>query len=417
MSSSLKNMSPASTMRLLEFTPSVTRVALLDASDEAREATAVHLALDLVRQVRASLSEPRAPLGRFDDEWVIRLVRYLGIRDVVPHQLMEADGRPLRQLLADAVRSTACDADGAVVVPCQHMRDVAAWVGSLLSEPLEPEGCCTVVRTCDDAPAVRFMFFVGVRRALPFAHLAPRGELKWTPLHRAVANGHVLCLRYLLSQDDNPSRLRQFLDLVDTNGNTAVHLAALLGHAHCIEVLHKAGADVNRLNRDRHAPAHCAAKRGNVDCIEALHAAAADLTFCDWRGESPLYVAVSEGHARCVAAFRRAKVDLRRLQGPHAVSLVFVAAFKGHADCITELTPDVDVDLPDENGWTPAFAAAARGHAACLTALHRAGADLNRVNSGGRTPAYVAAQRGHFACLQALRDAGVDVTNSARVDR
>ena len=79
----------------------------------------------------------------------------------------------------------------------------------------------------------------------------------------------------------------------------------------------------------------------------------------------------------------------------------------------------VDVNCPDEGGWTPLFWAAQRGYLECVRELLRAGANPNGAEAPEaerRYPLLIALQYGATDCVRALLDAGAGPDlNSPRV--
>jgi ankyrin repeat protein len=72
------------------------------------------------------------------------------------------------------------------------------------------------------------------------------------------------------------------------------------------------------------------------------------------------------------------------------------------------------VNLPNEDGETPAYIAAQKGHAVALKHLVKAGCDVNQAAKNGKTPADVAAQKGLTAALAA---ATLEKSNSKRSEK
>ena len=67
-------------------------------------------------------------------------------------------------------------------------------------------------------------------------------------------------------------------------GNTPLHLAAINGHALCIDRLAERRADVNATNVLHATPLHLAAINGHRSCIERLLARGADRSIRNVRG-------------------------------------------------------------------------------------------------------------------------------------
>ena len=88
-----------------------------------------------------------------------------------------------------------------------------------------------------------------------------------------------------------------------------------------------------------------------------------------------------------------------------------------------------------QNGWTPTFVAAFKGHVECIEALVRHGADVNKATAvsaawllivvgrsrgaaqKGWTPTYGAALGSHLTCIDALVRHGADVNKATNVSR
>ncbi len=101
-------------------------------------------------------------------------------------------------------------------------------------------------------------------------------------------------LRYMLAREYDARML-------DTNGNTLLHRAALLESARSIEILVKAGANVNQPNVPQEAcnaqsswvdhqartPLFAAIDMGAVPCVEQLLALGADVHYADKQGMTP----------------------------------------------------------------------------------------------------------------------------------
>lgn len=66
--------------------------------------------------------------------------------------------------------------------------------------------------------------------------------------------------------EKNASAINDF----DTEGNAALHLAALKGHHDVIEYLLKCGAVVNDKNAEAMTPLDCAATSGHTEAVKIL---------------------------------------------------------------------------------------------------------------------------------------------------
>ena len=99
----------------------------------------------------------------------------------------------------------------------------------------------------------------------------------------------------------------------DSDGRTALHRAALLGHTACLGALLAAGASVHARTRHGYTPLHYAAVRGRAACARALIAAGADVNRLDSFGYTPFARAVYNEHRGVLKAMLRAGADVRRV--------------------------------------------------------------------------------------------------------
>jgi ankyrin repeat protein len=110
-----------------------------------------------------------------------------------------------------------------------------------------------------------------------------------TPLHKAAATGKAEVGRLLVDAGAEP--------LADTDGNTPLHVATWsIPCPPILEVLHRAGVDVNTQNADGATALHMAAGLGRSDDAEWLlkHGARTDLKE-KW-GRTPLDLARHAHH-------------------------------------------------------------------------------------------------------------------------
>ena len=80
------------------------------------------------------------------------------------------------------------------------------------------------------------------------------------------------------------------------NGYTALHVAAVEGHANVAEFLLANGADANAANNNDYTPLHFAVLEGHQDVVEVLLANGAHVNPRNWNGKTPLRLALDKGH-------------------------------------------------------------------------------------------------------------------------
>ncbi|KAM0906520.1 hypothetical protein ACQ4PT_016730 [Festuca glaucescens] len=112
-----------------------------------------------------------------------------------------------------------------------------------------------------------------------------------TPLHFAAQCGNVEMMKVLLKYKANPNRVVQ-------SSYAPLTLALFASSLKCVELLIKAGADVNAARPV--TPLIMAARDGLSGCIECLLEACADPNIPDEIGRMPVEIAAIHGRKECV---------------------------------------------------------------------------------------------------------------------
>lgn len=200
-------------------------------------------------------------------------------------------------------------------------------------------------------------------------------------LHCAVKSNALECLKIFIDEGADVNQLR-------SNGTNALHLAADLGHAQCLEILLNApNADPNIkiCVREKESTAlHLAADEGNVECVTLLLSKGADAKVKNHRGFTPLHLAARTSSLECVELLLR----------------------DGNAEANTE----------DFDHRTPLHAAIGKADSAfdIIELLISWGANVNAKDVYGFTPLHLAALDGLAHCVELLIYHGADVTTKSR---
>ncbi|KAI5741630.1 hypothetical protein M8J76_015533 [Diaphorina citri] len=113
-------------------------------------------------------------------------------------------------------------------------------------------------------------------------------------LHCAASRGHRECLETLITLCGAD------VDVIDTNGCSALFYAVTLGHADATTLLLQYGATPNRQDRKGRTPAHCGAAKGQFETLRILHENGANVWARNVKGDFPLHDAVQSGRRELV---------------------------------------------------------------------------------------------------------------------
>ncbi|KAL4203682.1 hypothetical protein AMTRI_Chr01g105130 [Amborella trichopoda] len=92
------------------------------------------------------------------------------------------------------------------------------------------------------------------------------------------------------------------LDLKDSQGRTALHMAAANGHLEVVDYLIRNGADPNASNMENNTPLHYACLNGHTQVVTKLTLAGANVAALNSHEKSPVDEALSRGKMEVVAA-------------------------------------------------------------------------------------------------------------------
>ncbi|XP_047439714.1 serine/threonine-protein phosphatase 6 regulatory ankyrin repeat subunit C-like [Mugil cephalus] len=233
---------------------------------------------------------------------------------------------------------------------------------------------------------------------------------KWTPLHAAAAEGQVDCLLLLV----NGEQSADIIDSPDTQGQTALMLAALGRHTDCVHVLLEKKAKADAADKQGFTALHRAAMLGSEDCVSALLEHGASALCRDSQGRTPLHLAASCGHTELLHTLLMAAKRLDPLDSMldyRGYTPTHWAAYHGHEGCLHILLENKLFSNQEGNLFTPLHCALVNGHDVAAGLLVKAvGSQIGSVSDAkGRTPLHAAAYSGSVAGLQLVLAQGAEV--------
>ena len=291
-------------------------------------------------------------------------------------------------------------------------------------------------------------------------------DTKNTALTHAARDGHENCLKLLLDAGaDVNLAVEKFSDEGEKEADRPLMLAADNGHVNCVRILIESGADVNAKTKNSYTAVHGAVHRGNQAYLDLLVKAGADvnvyhsdetpvgeiqgtpLQMICYKGnhphlvkplvdaganmedsklphEKPLFIAAAAGHYKFIDALVELGADVNIRGFDQMTSLMYVAGVKENESDQTEavnfrksldllLKAGADVNMVG-GVWSSALMdAAERDNCYAVERLLQAGADVDlRSNQEGETALMWLAEKGCRDCALALIDAGADVNST-----
>jgi ankyrin repeat protein len=195
------------------------------------------------------------------------------------------------------------------------------------------------------------------------ANISASGQITYTSL---ASRGNVDTVQMLLSHGADPN-------LVDSNGITALHYAAMWGRRQSVEELIKAGADVNAsANSPNGPPLHRAAEKGHLEIVQYLLSSGADISASDEGGQTALITASYHGQTEVIALL---------------------------------IEHGANINATSDGGYTPLMNAAYMGQYESAKILLDRGAIITLKTDKGETALAIAAERNHNRVAHLLREA------------
>jgi len=211
---------------------------------------------------------------------------------------------------------------------------------------------------------------------------------------------------------DSPDA-RTMIDAADSQGRTALSLAASNGHQSTAQTLLELGADPNFTGPGGWTPLHYATWRCNKLMADILLSNAANIASADDLGRCALHLASERGDRSMVTLLLQRGADPNMQCERRRQTALHRAAWAGSARVAMRLLSHsrIDPNIHDARGRTPLHVAAEYAHSAVIRVLLDKRADSCLTDYWGRIPLHVAAMGGEEEIVQALLD-GPDSTGT-----
>ncbi|GCB24470.1 ankyrin repeat domain-containing protein 50 [Aspergillus awamori] len=222
----------------------------------------------------------------------------------------------------------------------------------------------------------------------------------YAPLTLAAYRGSCHVARNLLASEAEFSAQ-------DTNGLTALHIAACEGDMLVVELLlQHPEVDVNAQDTDGLTALHIAAGEGHMLVVELLlQHPEVDVNAQDTDGLTALHIAAGEGHMPVVELLlQHPRVDVN-VQDTDGLTALHIAAGEEYSPIVELLLqkPKLDVNTQDIEGLAALHDAAYEGRLLSLKLLlQHTGIIVNKQDKCGLTALHKAANKGHLPTVELL---------------
>ncbi|XP_072518789.1 ankycorbin [Salminus brasiliensis] len=174
-------------------------------------------------------------------------------------------------------------------------------------------------------------------------------------------------------------------------------------------LLSKKGTSATKLDSEGKSALHVAATRGQAECLAVILAHGADVSVVDASGFSALHLAAKNNHQDCAKKLIQSKCVVDALDSAGRTALHHAAA--SGSIVIVQLLCDhkCPVNLKDTDGFTPLLLSARHAHAEVCRSLLEWGADVNVCDKNGRTAVMLASESSCAAAVEVLVQRGADL--------
>ncbi|XP_062575733.1 uncharacterized protein LOC134237623 [Saccostrea cucullata] len=203
------------------------------------------------------------------------------------------------------------------------------------------------------------------------------------------------------------------VNVCDANGNTPLDFAIYTSEINTIKTLIEAGTDLNRCENGT-PPLVFAAKLNNTDAVKSLLTNGAHCNYRTEDGTTALYFASKNGNIDMVKTLFEFGADYSIYKNKDK-SPFCIATAEGHLFVLEFLLEKgANCNFVDECSRTPIILASERGFLEIVLFLLNKGADCNKCTDFDESPLFAAVRYGHSEIVSLLIDKGADVNVSCR---
>ncbi|KAG5760665.1 hypothetical protein H9Q72_011228 [Fusarium xylarioides] len=241
------------------------------------------------------------------------------------------------------------------------------------------------------------------------AQVNGQDEHKRTPLHIAAEHGMLEIARMIIDFD------KRTIQAKDKNMRQPLHVACREGKTETARLFLDAGADIEAEQYQETTALDDAAYHGHTDVVNLLLDTGANVDVADYDGYTPLHNASSQGHIEVVRAIlKHPKTSKTTIdaQDNFGWAALHMAIWEDHPNIVSFLLEEgADLTLKTSDGWTPLFTATPRyPHIIkiILTYSDKTDVQLEVKDDEGYTPLLEASRKSVLATTRILIEAGAN---------
>ncbi|XP_018569142.1 uncharacterized protein LOC108909316 [Anoplophora glabripennis] len=215
-----------------------------------------------------------------------------------------------------------------------------------------------------------------------------------TPLHLVTLNSATLF------KNSNEQSLKYYENSI-----------APMDHLDIIKLLIEHGVDVNVRDSNGSCALHLAASSGRLDIAHLLMEFGADANIKDNDGRTALHLAAFRDHTDIIELLMQHNGDINIQDNEGYTIIHYLLFFVDQLDILKLIIEKGgNVNIRDKNGCTALHLTTTWGNLDAVILLVEFGIDVNVTDIEGSTALHVAVNKGHFSLIEYLVKIGVDVT-------